>query len=959
MSFAKRLSLFALVLTLASVIIICLSPFLVANGFRLFLWWKAREQGVKIEFQTIDAPFLKPVIIHALRVTSARPCLFRVDLTARQATFDLNLRSIFTRSNARILHSAIVDDLHCEIQRNPQQRTECNFDWHFLHSLLADQVKLTHVDLRVINGSTDFDLRGAEWSASEIESGRFAAQEVRIATPFFHQTFSNLQGATKWENDRLTLGALSLARGLDIETITADFSGLEKKRIGMEVNLDAFGGKLRASVASENRGKGIIWNVAGTASAISLVQMSIALGLPEPAGGSVRASKFTFRGDLQNLTHATASVWMEMSGFTWKDRVAETVMVGASLYNREIDVGQIYVKQRNNQFTLSGEYALPNKTSDWINPNFRADISASINDLGEFARLFGGSKNNFSGSLNISGTINGRESNLGGQIILDGMALQLWAAPLDSLHAKLGLKGSELGLESLQARHADDFFNATGQVNLLRNHRYSIKVNGAIANLADYSSLLPNRWQDLKPAGRASIGWDGQGTADAHSGDFRILAENVSLTTDLGLRPFDAKLEGAYSPQNIFFREFQLSNPQVQFNAFVTLASTYLQFQTIHLDLNGKSKLQGNVFVPVTFESWWRSRPFIALDDKQNFDVDLMLDTIDLGELQRAVSVRGGMSGNLSGRLATYGILRALQGKFEAQLRDFTLNDPRPLSADLRGETSGNSISLHLLTTIPNSAPFTVEAKLPLPFAEPSRSIFSRDQPISAKADFPAILLAKVPRYLTGKPFRDGIVSGNLTASGTLRNPKLNGEVALLNGRFAKAPGPIEGMNVHAAFHGTTATLAPAELQLPDAKLPFDAAIEFADTSNISLKLNPHLPVYEFSQIASSDCVSGINIFGTRRSENEQTGFAIVQELDLRGGIGSDRWTMTLNEYGRAQPLGFKNLFSKNLPLCQSDGETLQLVVPSAQKIEFGRDASSILRGRQTPPAVPNQLQLR
>jgi hypothetical protein len=233
MSLAKRFGIFALVLALASIVLIFLSPLLVKNGLRFFLWWKGREQGLTIAYQKIDAPFLKPVVIDGLRVTTARPCMFAIDIAIPRATLALNLRSLFFHLNARILHQAWIDALRCEIRRNPQQTADCNLDWRFLHRLLADDVRISNIEFRFANGATDLALHRATFSASEIESGRFAAKQVDIATPLFKKSFADLRGATKWENDRLTVGALSLARGLDIETMTADFSRLEKKRVGI------------------------------------------------------------------------------------------------------------------------------------------------------------------------------------------------------------------------------------------------------------------------------------------------------------------------------------------------------------------------------------------------------------------------------------------------------------------------------------------------------------------------------------------------------------------------------------------------------------------------------------------------------------------------------------------------------------------------------------------------------
>ncbi len=587
---------------------------------------------------------------------------------------------------------------------------------------------------------------------------------------------------------------------------------------------------MRASIASENRDKGIVWNGAGDASAISLAQMSTALGLREPAGGAVRACKFTFHGDVQDLAHATASIWTEMSGFVWQDRLAETVMFGASLYNRQIEIEQLYVKQRNNQFTLSGEYALPSKSSDWINPNFRADISAAISDLGEFAKLFGGSTQNFSGSLNVSGTINGREQNVGGQITAEGNLLRLWGAPLDTVNAKLNLKGALLRLESLKARHLDDFFNATGEVNLTQNHRYALKINAAIANLAAYAPLLPEYLRDLKPEGRASIGWDAHGNAEAHSGEFRIQAENVCLTNNLGWQPLNVKLEGIYSPQKTFFREFRLSNPQAELSAFVNLSSDYLQLQTIHFDLNGKSKLQGHVFIPITLQRWWPSYSMAKVNASGKFDINLMLGELDLAELQNALSDRKSMAGKAGGRLEMYGSLKELRANCDFHLRDFGFVDPNRISADLRAEIASGSLKVVSVANLTNSDPVKLEATMPLNSTNGAvgrLDIFAWDKPIAATLNFPVVLLPKLPHYLTPEIFRDGIVSGNLVASGTLQAPNVSGDLAVLNGKFVKTPGPIAGFGGRIIFQGKSAAISFANLDLAEAKLPFDGSDRF------------------------------------------------------------------------------------------------------------------------------------
>src|SRR5207245_7063925 len=97
--------------------------------------------------------------------------------------------------------------------------------------------------------------------------------------------------------------------------------------------------------------------------------------------------------------------------------------LGAALYNRQIQLQQFYVKQRKNQLTMSGEGSLPAKASDWLSPDFRGDISGSINDLGEFASLFGAEPGDFAGKIAIDGTMDARNRRIGGHLTATGKSL--------------------------------------------------------------------------------------------------------------------------------------------------------------------------------------------------------------------------------------------------------------------------------------------------------------------------------------------------------------------------------------------------------------------------------------------------------------------------------------------------------------------------------------------------------
>ncbi|HEX8490997.1 MAG TPA: hypothetical protein VF626_08265, partial [Chthoniobacterales bacterium] len=767
---------FGLALFVVAVVAVAGAPFIVASGLRIWIGRVARQQGLRIETERIEAPFLRPVVIHQLRVTNATDAPFRIDGAVTRIEMDLSFSGIFTGSN-RPLRALAAEGVVLNVRRTAEPAMPSpRFAWSVLGQILSDNFKLSGVQLHVENGSTIVDLRDGVLSGSQMESGVFAAKEVAIDSPWFQKSFSNLRGATTWQESRLVVGALSLMPGLDLDTITVDLANIRESRIGLEMHLDAFGGKVRGRVSSDDRGDKRIWDVAGDGSRISLGQMSDTLEWTNRASGSIHACKFTFRGEMTDLRNATASLWAEVSGLTWRDRTADTVMIGAVLYNREVQVQQLYIKQRDNQLTLSGEFALPAKSADWITPAFRGDISASISDLGDFARLFGFSPSDFSGRLLVDGSVNAREQKIGGQLMVSGNSLVLFRSPIESVNVNLGLEESRVSIAQFELRQSEDFFRAQGDFALEGDRSYTAAFQTSMADIADYAgfiSLWTERWA---LGGNVSIDWTGHGASGRDAGTFHAHARNLRLLEST-LAPFDAEFEADYSPDNIFFRQFRLWNSRAEFSAFVTLAPDYLHLQTLRFSLNGQPRLEGHVYVPVSHARLRQSSSWLgALNDDPIFDVDLTLDALDLGELAAAVSTPAKVSGKAAGRMQLYGASVSLEGRSEIHLRDFIFENAPALSGDVDVQLSGGVASIKANALAPVSDAVRIEGSLPLRLEKGQAGYFlNTDGPLAATLNFPAIFLAKLPRYISREVFTEGILRGNLTASGSLRHPQILG----------------------------------------------------------------------------------------------------------------------------------------------------------------------------------------
>ena len=608
MRLKNRFVLVSLLGLLAALLAIAFSPFAVSNGVRLWIWWMARREGFIANIENIDAPFLRPVVIRQLHLKSARDDALRVDLTATDARVGLNFKHVLLHARGRVIRNLAVRELRVEVRRsNPNLRAISQRSWATLQRLLPENLSIANLEIRTENGPTLILLRGGFLFASETEAGRFSAAEVMIASPWLHQTFSQLRGATHWQANRLTLAGLTLSRGLDLQSATADLSRLGNQHVGLQFELDAFGGKIRGNISNEWRSEHSRWKIAGGASDISLAQTSDAFGFADRVDGLLHASNFTFLGTLAEPDRVTASFWTEVSGLTWRDRTAEAIMLGAALYNRKIQLQQLYIRQKTNQFTLSGEAALPTNSSGWLSPDFRGTISASINELGDFAVLFGASPDDFAGKITVEGAMDTRDRKFGGHLVLEGASLTFFKTAIDSLSAKLNLKAPELEIERLEMKRKNDFLTGTGRMDMSREHNYSGTLDARADDLREY--LFGFRASAGKSAGPIPVDiqatitsskWNARGVVHVPNSSPISFAANFSLPvgTDwdgLRMSPLNLTLD---FPFVVLAKVPQLFHPEIFQNGIlsgsISLSET-LQHPRIVGDVqlvNGK--LSGN-----------------------------------------------------------------------------------------------------------------------------------------------------------------------------------------------------------------------------------------------------------------------------------------------------------------------------------------------------------------------------
>lgn len=480
----------ALALLLVLILLACATPLVVAGGVRAWAWYHARQEGLAVEIGAIEAPLFRPIVLHQVRVRGAKLAQFDVNVEIDRAQFGLDFRAILSRSDARRLRDLAIEGARAVVRKLPAtQVATTHRSGSAVTRLLADAFRVSHLQFRFENGGTFVDIRDASISASEVETGSVTIGDLAIASPLISKRFTNLRGATSWQNQRLTLGAITLARGIDIDAITADFSHAAAHRIGLEVNVDVFGGKVRANVMSDTRDDRQLWDVAGTASEISLAQMSETLAWHQPATGAIRTCKFTFRGDASDPLQATASIWTEVNALNFAGRTAETIMLGGSIYNRRAHLEQLYVKQSKNQFTFSGDAPLPLGGDDWTTREMNADLSANLSDLDGFAQLFGAKPGEYIGEISADGTFVSEGRKVRATLNATG-EVQLIDARLpegDRVSADVSCNGGNATLRYAQFRSGDADIGVWGEIAFADLRRFEAKLFPT-APLADVTS---------------------------------------------------------------------------------------------------------------------------------------------------------------------------------------------------------------------------------------------------------------------------------------------------------------------------------------------------------------------------------------------------------------------------------------------------------------------------------------
>jgi hypothetical protein len=308
------------------------------------------------------------------------------------------------------------------------------------------------------------------------------------------------------------------------------------------------------------------------------------------------------------------------------------------------------------------------------------------------------------------------------------------------------------------------------------------------------------------------------------------------------------------------------------------------------------------------------------------FDVDLTVEATDLAEFATAVRTKPDMSGQVSARIQLSGTPASLQANNEIHLRDFVLDGAAGLTADVETRLALGMANFKVNAMARGSDPVKIEGTVPLQLEKRAAEYaISSNGPLSVTLSFPAIILAKLPRYLSPAIFTGGILSGNITIADSVQHPLITGSTNLVDGQLLRGSTVSTGVT----FKGRNATIDFVHLTEhavpifdginPSLDVSGRGQLDFADLDNAQLRAFPAATIFA-TALATEDCVSGIEFFagspGILPSRQ-------VQELAVSGSVFTRSFTISFPSPTDVDP-------PQEFPFCHdsaSDGKALTLQI--------------------------------
>ncbi len=655
--------------------------------FRGTVWFVLQEevfrQGGTLRIQRVQGALWKPLVLTGvhLNLPAAGGGQFDIELDSLESRFAwYNLVPFFGRG--RFWESLSVRGDH--------------FDWAVVPERvgvvgggLIGKKRFSFGDPLDFSGPAKVDLQfrkasvrsvhwemigeGARLQLSVVTPGKFLAEKLDCRVKGWSKTFRDLESRAALQGNRLHLAPLVLVEGIQLTAVDIGVSDAVRGRLDLDLNAEAFGGEIRVHAQANPGAQGEPLETSGAFSNLGIAPLAAFMGI-EAAGGVLQQGNFSFRGQPSHPSRGSATLRVEASNFQWESRQWDSLVVGATLVDRRIQVPEFSLRQGQNGLVLNGEMQWPAKDSPWWKSDFGLNVTAQVGNLTELSALLLPEFTYVAGALTVDGAVRSQGGVLGGALIVTGSKLTWRTAPIDELHAALKLQGKELELLNVELARGADFLRGRGTVHVGDQWTYQGECKGHVGELARYASLLEPPLKASMYGGGAQGEWSGKGSLLSHEGALRVQFQNVRPLKDSEHwpEPVSGEIKGSYGPEGWVAEGVHLETSKALVRGGLRIKPASVHFESVRVESEGKKLWEGSFVVPREFiAQWpvldWRS----VMLGKVVSECDFSAHELALGKVASFPGTPAGLEGALDGQWKWKGSRAGFSGQGALKIRDF------------------------------------------------------------------------------------------------------------------------------------------------------------------------------------------------------------------------------------------------------------------------------------------------
>lgn len=443
--------------------------------------------------------------------------------------------------------------------------------------------------------------------------------------------------------------------------------------------------------------------------------------------------------------------------------------------NDLVTLERSFVRQKENQFVVSGQYRLPPNLKNIEKQPATIDLSLSAPQLADYWVRDAADK--LFGPLQMSGQVEWRDGKANGQLSIFGENLRMRELVFEFLNGQLTIANSVVYLNDLTARlNAHDFMSANGIVDLRPPNKYSGKAAVNIDNLSVFEPILRAMGNESELGGSLLVDWQGSGEAKTfkNSGTLRLILDNGRFGD---ARALQANVQADYSPEELDVPIIYIGSDSMNFQAVAETEGNQLEISKVELQQGQERFASGYVSVPFIWRNLGTGEPLTPANGKVTINFDS--DELDLKKLFEDFGMKAPVSGLLNVKVDVGGTLAQLDGRADVQLRDVrstTLEKLEPANVDLTAVVQNNQLKVTGKVEQTKIQPLEMTANLPLDVAAIAREGgLPDDTPLTAKVHLPRSSVNFIRQFVPDLEQLDGDVALDVDVTGTIGKPVLNG----------------------------------------------------------------------------------------------------------------------------------------------------------------------------------------